>query len=347
MVLARYFLHSGALFFTPHFGCVKHFIMRFPLVVLCLVLFFVRPLSANASDLSKFKRLVVFGDSLSDNGNSLFLFDAPQPPYYKGRWSNGPNWVDYFPSIAHHFRPVAAYFPNPDNEDGTNFAVYGSVSPDLLQSEPLDPPAQILVYLSSTGGVASADDLYVIWIGTNDFRAGISPSQTVANIRNGIIRLWKAGAKSFAVINVPDISLTPVVIASGAAVVQAAKQFVYTVNVLLYAELLSYAWSHGIEVHLVDINFIFTLVVNNPAKFGFTNSAGAAFNPTLPVSSSNPVSDPNDYVFWDGFHPTTKAHLIAAEFIYRALASKRFLPEALPVPLARLDFSNRIEAPHK
>jgi phospholipase/lecithinase/hemolysin len=28
------------------------------------------------------------------------------------------------------------------------------------------------------------------------------------------------------------------------------------------------------------------------------------------------VSDPNDYVFWDGFHPTTNAHFIVAEFIF-------------------------------
>jgi hypothetical protein len=28
--------------------------------------------------------LVVFGDSLSDNGNSLVLFEVPQPPYYNG-----------------------------------------------------------------------------------------------------------------------------------------------------------------------------------------------------------------------------------------------------------------------
>jgi phospholipase/lecithinase/hemolysin len=319
--------------------------MRFPLVVLCLALFFARALPANASDLSKFKHLVVFGDSLSDNGNSLFLLKAPQLPYYNGRWSNGPNWVDYFPLVAHHFPMVAAYFPDPDNDNGTNFAVYGSVSANLLQPKPTGLPAQIPTYLASIGGEASADDLYVIWIGANDFSAGISPSETVKNIRDGIIQLWEAGAKSFAVINLPDISLTPAVIASGTAV--AAKQFVYTVNALLYAELLSYASSHDIRIDLVDINFIFTLVVNNPAKFGFANSTGMAFNPTLPLSSSNPVSDPNDYVFWDGFHPTTKAHHVAAEFIYRTLASRRFFPEALPVSIARLDFSNRISPPHK
>ena len=175
---------------------------RLGLLVFCLALFFVRAPAANASDLSRFKHLVVFGDSLSDNGNSLFLFDLPQSPYYNGRSSNGPNWVDYFRSVAHHFPTVAAYFPNPDNENGTNFAVSGSISADLLESEPTGFPAQIPTYLASTGGRAFVDDLYVIWIGANDFSAGISPTDTVANIRNGIIQLREAGAKHFVVVSV-------------------------------------------------------------------------------------------------------------------------------------------------
>jgi phospholipase/lecithinase/hemolysin len=56
-----------------------------------------------------------------------------------------------------------------------------------------------------------------------------------------------------------------------------------------------------------------------PALFGFSNSIGAAFDP----AKGTIVSDPNAYVFWDGFHPTTNVHFIAAEFIYR-LASRGF-----------------------
>jgi outer membrane lipase/esterase len=288
------------------------------LFAFCLAFFFGQALSGYASNLSKFKRLVVFGDSLSDNGNSLVLFKLPLPPYYDGRWSNGPNWVDYFPSVAHHFPTVAAHFADPASRNGTNFAVGGAISEDLS--------AQIREFLASTGGLASADDLYVIWIGANDFAAGVSPSMTAEHIRSGIIRLRQAGARAFVVITVPDISLTPTVIAAG--VFQEAKLFVFAVNSLLEAEILPLGWSPGTKIDLVDINLIFTQLVLNPARFGFSNSTGAAFTPP-----SNLVSDPNDYVFWDGFHPTTKVHRIAAEYIYRTLA--RVSREDLPVRLAR------------
>jgi len=54
------------------------------------------------------KRLVVFGDSLSDTGKlrqRLYVF--PRPPYWMGRFSNGPIWTDYLEwesgvAIQHH-----------------------------------------------------------------------------------------------------------------------------------------------------------------------------------------------------------------------------------------------------
>jgi SAM-dependent methyltransferase len=69
---------------------------------------------------------------------------------------------------------------------------------------------QVLTYLNS-GRQASGNDLYIIWIGANDFSDGIEPAQTVANIENGIAELSAKGARTFVVINVPDISLTPLV----------------------------------------------------------------------------------------------------------------------------------------
>ena len=319
-------------------------------LVVCLALSVVRAPLAHALDLEKFHQLVVFGDSLSDNGNLFAITEAegikpPQPPFppygetfdgtgpFPGRFTDGQNWVDYFPQVANSFGvyvpSVNAFFKD---HMGTNFAIGGSTS-EVLAS-------QISTYLNSPIGQNPANDLCVIWIGANDFfnPTPISPKVTAENIRNGIAQLSRAGARTFIVINAPDISLTPRVMATP-TIIQAAKQFVFTVNALLEVEILPFAWLHRITVEIVDINAIFIPLVLNPSKFGFTNSTGAAIDPTTYALL---VTDPNDYVFWDGFHPTTGAHLIAAEFIYRSIAFRPHFPETLRVPLVRLDLSETL-----
>jgi phospholipase/lecithinase/hemolysin len=42
-------------------------------------------------NLERFQKLVVFGDSLSDNGNSFAQNGTPPPPYFEGRWTNDLN----------------------------------------------------------------------------------------------------------------------------------------------------------------------------------------------------------------------------------------------------------------
>ena len=45
-----------------------------------------------------FAQIIIFGDSLSDNGNIYrldFGFIPKSPPYFKGRFSNGEVWADH------------------------------------------------------------------------------------------------------------------------------------------------------------------------------------------------------------------------------------------------------------
>ena len=68
----------------------------------CVVLF----LCQSVVFASPLKNVVMFGDSLSDNGN-LYEYmqrQLPQsPPYYEGRFADGPVWVE---------RLVELYFPD-------------------------------------------------------------------------------------------------------------------------------------------------------------------------------------------------------------------------------------------
>jgi phospholipase/lecithinase/hemolysin len=65
----------------------------------------------------------------------------------------------------------------------------------------------------------------------------------------------------------------------------------------------------GVEIDLIDVNKLFTALVNDPGAYGFKNSTGEAYNP----STGKEAKHPNVFVFWDGFHPTTRVHKLAAE----------------------------------
>ena len=288
------------------------------------------------------ERLVVFGDSLSDDGNSFTLSGGLLPPgpfgppgpangdygetfdrsgeVFLGRFTDGRNWVDYFPADAGRFgvqiSAVSAYFQDPTNDNATDFAVGGATSGAQNGLNPAlkSFPAEITAYLGSLGTNSPSEDLCVIWIGANDFSAGINPFQTVSNIKDQIARLSGAGVKNFVAITIPDISLTPQVKAKG--VVFAAKQFVFTANLDMEVELPRFAMQHQISITVVEINAIFYPIVFEPALFGFTNSVDLAY---VPPNGPLRVLYPDDYVFWDGFHPTTKVLAIAADFFSKAI----------------------------
>lgn len=283
---------------------------------------------ADAFDLSKFKQLVVFGDSLSDNGNAYFLTGSQDPPsfpngpYYEGRWSNGPIWVDYFPSIA-GLPPIMPFFKNPVS--GTNVAVGGSTSSPVVHSASTSSTpltVQISAFVAEHGGRIPGNDLYLIWIGADDFLLADNrnPNLTVAGIDAGIAQLRQAGARACVVVTLPDVSVAPSVKAAGVAV--AAKNFVIAANTGLQTSAPFLAWALGIQLELVDVNPLLYDLVNNPGKYGFSNSSGYALDPSTGGGDLNR----DDYVFFDGLHPTTGVHNILAGFFYQAITGSSVLP---------------------
>src|SRR5690242_15979940 len=73
-----------------------------------------------------FKELLVFGDSLSDVGN-FYIFNGktdPKAPYFEGRFSNGPLWIELFAEEM-GFPPV-----KPSLAGGLNYAYGGARTGD-------------------------------------------------------------------------------------------------------------------------------------------------------------------------------------------------------------------------
>jgi phospholipase/lecithinase/hemolysin len=80
-------------------------------------------LAWSATPASAYTALYSFGDSLSDGGNvfAASLGTIPAPPYFEGRFSNGPNWVDDLSAKLGFLTPVTA-----SADGGNDFAVGGA-----------------------------------------------------------------------------------------------------------------------------------------------------------------------------------------------------------------------------
>ena len=276
---------------------------------------FMLPLKASANQ--KIEQIYTFGDSLSDVGN---VFNAtsqinnvgdPPPPYFKGRFSNGPVWVEYLAQrlklqpIPFTIPPGAFSAPN-----GINYAFGGSSSGLNNVTFPTAPfpgmLAQVNLFTSGlTANQKQADPkaLYIVWAGANDYLFGgvTNPQQPVDNISNAVTALAAAGAKNIMVLNLSDLGKLP-----GTRSTQFSPQLTTLTNAHNLA--LSRALTSlnrrlpSANIIPVDVNTLVKTFVKFLGVFGFTNVTEACFK-------NNAVcATPNQYLFWDDFHPTTMAH---------------------------------------
>lgn len=176
---------------------------------LCLLLFF---FSISIAIAGTIKEVIIFGDSLSDNGNlyNILKIIPKSPPYYDGRFTNGPTWAEH----------VGNYYYSKNYATVENYAYGGAtavvhhplkdhyVAPVILQEE-LDG------YLLKSIHNDKTNTLYVLWIGANDYLyektsdIGAVTDQVVNKISDFLTQLIHEGGRTFLILNLPDLSSTP------------------------------------------------------------------------------------------------------------------------------------------
>ena len=164
-------------------------------------------------------RVIVFGDSLSDNGNlSATTGNPPGPPYFRGsngftRFSNGPVWVEQL--FGNFNSPVQGTGVNGNVDLAFGGALAGT-GPNANGPIP-NVQQQIGIYLGS-GGRIGANDLVVVWAGANDIfqttattAAGfVTAGVTAATSEVGNVQsLISLGAQRLLVPNLPDFGQLP------------------------------------------------------------------------------------------------------------------------------------------
>ncbi len=264
-----------------------------------------------------FSHLFVFGDSLSDTGNLYRLSGGyPPPPYVDGRFCNGPLWVEYLAaSLGMEYQP-ADNFAVAGATTGTfnsNNGIAGKEYPGLQD--------EIASFTAMSSVSEPERALYVIAAGANDFSvalaAGVSPATLIGNgVSNtvaAIQRVWGAGARFILVMNVPDVGVTPLAHEMGVGVPVMLTQLsaAYDQTLGLALEQLAEA---GIPTIRLDAFSVLDEMVNTPEVYGFTNV-------TLAYLSVPPGTDPDQFLFWDLWHPTTGAHEVLAKEALEQLVS--------------------------
>ncbi len=280
---------------------------------------------------TSYRNVYIFGDSLSDTGNLGAVIGGIPAPYYNNRISNGPVAVDLLTAKMGLNAKASLYLLGLNA--GDNYSVAGAKA---SSAEPIDLDAQILAFQSNHGFTAPEDALYIIFIGGNDVRAALyEPDDVIAKtiiktaikkVKNAVNILNQMGARSFLVINVPDIGSIPethliATATANPALIKRATKFTKRYNKMLHKLIKKIKHNDDIEVTEFDLRKLFANVFVNAAASGFTNTTDACFSSMTFTfhPDCNYGLNADQFIFFDEIHPTKRVHAIFGEAFYKAL----------------------------
>lgn len=272
---------------------------------------------ASAASAQSYNRLVVFGDSLSDNGNLYAATGNTQPtspPYFQGRFSNGPVFTEL---LGFTVGRSAAGAPRTGS---INYA-YGGARTDSSAFPP-GMRNQLLQYTGG-GGTFGANDLVSILGGANNIFQAVGPASVsgnptgfiqpvalaaAADINFIVNSVAGAGAGTILVSNLPNLALTPQFNQGPGAPAAPLADYAGTqFNGALLSGLMATAAARpGTNIIMMDLYKIGTTLANNPGAFGLTNARDACFN------GATVCATPGTYLYWDSVHPTAAGHQLLA-----------------------------------
>ena len=270
----------------------------------------------DGAKLSPFDLVVGFGDSTTDTGNVYKLTRGTWPivpPYYRGRFTNGPVWIELLG------------IPTVDN-----YAYGGSTTDDdLIQGytasgRQIVPGArqQIRMYWNKTKSREHdfSRTLFAIWSGNNDyfFNSTLSPSQVTRRLIVLIEDLLMIGAKHILIINKIPGQILPYVKTVDETILARERAIYHNGN-------LSLAVNHlqknrpDVSIYLFDIYSLMLGIVNNNT-LDLTNKTGHCWtvmsNEVL-VSCANPDS----YLFVDQYHCSARVHEFIGDHVRQFISS--------------------------
>lgn len=332
---------------------------------------------AAIADDGPFSQFVVFGDSLSDAGNfpdlqsptlggnptgGLRFTNRTGPTYGAGEYIGEVGTQRLASMLGLQSLPSTPLLPAvlTGNPDGTNYAVGGYRTDQILDSITLDSTVSAGGSTRTRPGYlvenprVDSNALYYLNGGGNDiFQLGTNPvtmADAAGNLVAGVAALQAAGARYFIVSDLPDVGITPLGATAGPGGAATLNFLSDQFNAALAEQL----QAQGGNYVLVNNRLLLAEVRADLAAFGFDpnvaqtavcfDASGGTCLPDPTYSLGGTAPDPNRLLFNDAVHPTTAVHQISADYLYSIISAPwevSLLPEmgrsALRAHLQQLD----------
>ncbi|MDP4944202.1 MAG: SGNH/GDSL hydrolase family protein [Alishewanella sp.] len=286
-----------------------------------------------------FSDVYIFGDSLSDTGNTratvpLGTFGpvaalAGYGP--NGRFSNGILW--------HEYLSTDLGLPTSRSTAGGNNFAYGGAQINNDTGVSTGVLNQYQQYLNRLGSSPfDADALYIAWAGGNDMRALVGSANPFMAVTSAVNRfkdmlsgMLVNGAMTLLVPNLPNLGLIPEFAKTSNS--SSGTEVSVLWNTLLNDMLIDLAKSSTADIYMLDVYSIFSNLLNDPASEGFTNTSDECRSVTGSFfPSERSCSNANQYLFWDEIHPTTAAHRVLGRETLALLNSGQTVYQQVPEP---------------
>jgi len=283
---------------------------------------------------ARYSKLYIFGDSLSDTGNLASIAGAFPPPFFNNRVSNGPVAIDTLAAKLGLSADASLHLLSMNA--GTNYAV---ASARASRNTPFDLNTQILSFQANHAFIAPSDALYVIFIGGNDIydalvsgninAANMTIQTAITNIKNAITALTQMGARSFMVMDAPNIAFLPetkiiAAVTNNPELLTQATQLSERFNEQLHNMIKQIKHEEDISITEFKLNKLFTKLLKKATKLGFSNSSDACFSTVTYTFHPDCDFGANfdQFFFFDEVHPTARVHKLVGEAMYKKLPHK-------------------------
>lgn len=294
---------------------------------------------------ARISRLVIFGDSYSDNGNTYRLTRhllPLSPPYYKGHFTDGPMWNAYLIDLLEKAQKNKIRLTN--YAFGSGMVLKNNVVTVKTEKGPETfhiPDLSQEVFLYTLDPSHALDEtLFVLYMGSVDLALmpeGVDENGFAQEVLSTVVaqihRLVEEGAKHIVVFNIHDFTRSPVWVTRANTYAQkhpdvTADSYLSTRRTLIqqYNAALQKAVQAIPQVRYFDIHAVFDEVFDTAVAEKNKEHITHLAKPCLNADSNTVCKNPENYLFFDAVHPSAAFEKIVAERLSLFLKNKNKPP---------------------